>query len=436
MTAGPGETESDLTDIPAWVNAAPGPDDGAGGAYALGDGWAHEERGATRAGHDAGHPEVLLDDEPLPLPVRRRRRHVHAASLEEWDRDQEWGHRRRRSGHWGPRLLVGLGLLIVAALVIAVGSVVWANGHLSGGGGAEVDVILPDQAGHATLASILTTDGVVSDRWLFRRYLDYRSTPPVTGGKYVFHRHEGYREALHALATPPLVVKQRMTIPEGYDLAKVAAAVGKLPGRSADRFLQLARSGAVRSRYSPPGSADLEGLLFPDTYFFLPTDDEQAILQRMVDRFDEVAAGVGLDNSATTNGLSPYQTIVAASLIEKEAKVDADRAMIARVILNRLGRRMKLQIDATVEYAEGVHKDRLLNRDLKTPSPYNTYLVTGLPPGPIGAPGKASLVGALNPTPGTWLYYVLIDPSGKHGFATTPAQFEQLRAEAKAKGLL
>src|SRR5262249_26830089 len=149
--------------------------------------------------------------------------------------------------------------------------------------------------------------------------------------------------------------------------------------------------------------------------------------------FDQVADAITLATPST--GLTPFQTLVAASLIEKEAKVPQDRAKIARVILNRLNAHMRLQIDATVEYALGVHKAKLLNSDLAVNSPYNTYKIDGLPPGPIASPGKASLIAALNPAPGTWLYYVLISPNGEHGFATTPAEFNKLLAEAQAKGL-
>jgi UPF0755 protein len=276
---------------------------------------------------------------------------------------------------------------------------------------------------------------VVSDGWLFRRYLDYRGYPPVSGGQYTFHRHEGFRAALHDLGTGPKVLQSRLTIPEGYDLTEIAAAVGRLPGLSAARFLQAVRSGAVRSQFEPAGSNNLEGLIFPDTYFVDQGENEQAVLQTMVNRFDQVATAANLANSQATNGLSPYQTVVLASLIEREAKVPQDRAKIARVVLNRLSANMRLQIDATVEYAEGVHKTRLLDSDLQTPSPYNTYLHAGLPPAPIASPGQASLQAALAPAPGTWLYYVLISPDGRHGFATTQAEFNQLLAQAHAQGL-
>jgi UPF0755 protein len=345
--------------------------------------------------------------------------------------------RRHQGAHWGRRALVAAAVLLLVLVAVGVGLFVWVDRHLNGAGGAAVAVSLPGQAGHAQLASTLVHDGVVSDAWLFRHYLDYRNTPPAQAGRYTFHRHEGYRAALHDLEAGPAIVQVRLTIPEGYGLDQIAASVAKLPGLhlSAQRFLSLASTGAVRSRYEPTGSNNLEGLMFPDTYFIDQGEDEQQILQTLVDRFDQVADQLSLASSPTTNGLTPYQTVVLASLVEREAKVEADRGKIARVIVNRLAQHTKLQIDATVEYAEGVHKPKLLDSDLRFPSPYNTYLNYGLPPGPIASPGGASLQAALNPTPGTWLYYVLINPDGEHGFATTQQEFNRLLAESTAKGL-
>jgi UPF0755 protein len=338
-----------------------------------------------------------------------------------------------RSAHWGRRVLAAVGILLLVLIAAAVGTVVWVNRHLTGSGGAAVTVTVPSGAGHATLAKVLTQAGVVEDAWLFRHYLDYRGTDPPAGGQYAFHHHEGYRAALRDLSTGPKVVQLRLTIPEGYDLQQTAAAVGKLQGMSAQRFLAAASSQQIRSRYQPGNVTSLEGFVFPDTYFVDVGETEAQLLQTMVDRFDQVADAITLATPST--GLTPFQTVVAASLIEKEAKVPQDRAKIARVILNRLNAHMRLQIDATVEYALGVHKAKLLDSDLAVNSPYNTYKIDGLPPGPIASPGKASLLAALNPAPGTWLYYVLISPDGEHGFATTPAEFNKLLAEAQAKGL-
>jgi UPF0755 protein len=200
--------------------------------------------------------------------------------------------------------------------------------------------------------------------------------------------------------------------------------------------MAVAQSGTVHSQFQPPGSTSLEGLLFPDTYFVNPGDDEAKLLARMVDAFDRMASAAGAQDAQVKAGVTPYQAIVVASLVEEEAKVDEDRGMIARTIYNRLGRNMKLGIDATVEYAIGAHKPRLTNADLDIDSPYNTRKFAGLPPTPIAAAGQKSLEAALNPTPGPWLYYVLADANGRHAFATTDAEFEQLVRQARAKGLV
>src|SRR5205085_4860894 len=118
----------------------------------------------------------------------------------------------------------------------------------------------------------------------------------------------------------------------------------------------------------------------------------------------------------------------------KEAKVDQDRPMIARVIDNRIIKNMKLGVDATVDYALGEHKAQLTNTDLAVDSPYNTRKFPGLPPTPIAAAGRKSLDAALNPSPGPWLYYVLADAGGRHAFDTTGAVFEQLRRPARQEG--
>jgi UPF0755 protein len=134
-------------------------------------------------------------------------------------------------------------------------------------------------------------------------------------------------------------------------------------------------------------------------------------------------------------GLSPYEVIIAASLVETEAKVAEDRPLIASVIHNRLQRKMLLGIDATVLYALGAHKTRVLFRDLEVDSPYNTYKHAGLPPTPIGASGVRSIEAVLSAPRTDYLYYVLIDSNGKHAFATTAAEFERLKAESRRKGV-
>ena len=154
----------------------------------------------------------------------------------------------------------------------------------------------------------------------------------------------------------------------------------------------------------------------------------------MVSAFDQTADSLGLTAAAARLGVTPYQVITVASIVEREAKLDEDRGPIASVIYNRLAKGDALQIDSTVMYGQHITDPHQINT--KTVSPYNTYLNKGLPPTPIASPGTPSLQAAANPPKTTYLYYVLIDPSGKQGFATTDKEFAALKAEAKAKGLL
>jgi UPF0755 protein len=228
----------------------------------------------------------------------------------------------------------------------------------------------------------------------------------------------------------PSLKFSRLTIPEGFTLKEIADKVGQLPGHSSAAFLQLAQSGAVHSSVQPVGSTNLEGLLFPDTYFIDPRDDDTAILKRMVGQFDKKAAAAGV---------ATYQQVIVASLVESEGKVAADRPKIAQVIYNRLAQGIKLQIDATVIYARGgVHREngQVLFSDLEVNSPYNTYKVSGLPPTPIAAAGSAALRAAVAPAPGPWLYYVKFQTDGTHAFATTLAEQNRNVADARRRGVI
>jgi UPF0755 protein len=334
--------------------------------------------------------------------------------------------------------LEGLALLVVLLVTTGVIGAFWVDGHLGGTPGAEADITIPAATTTSSLASLLASKNVVSDGWLFHWYLRYKGVGQFGAGEYVFHLHEGYAAAVRDLHQGPKITLTKITIPEGFTLGQIAERVGRVKGLSAQLFLDAATTGAVRSRFEPDGSNNLEGLVFPDTYLLSPGEGEVTLLQQMVDEFDQLGSRLGLDAVVGTlpNGLTAYQTIIAASIIEREAKVPQDRGMIARVIVNRLQIKMKLQIDATVLYALGVQKTGLTTKDLRVDSPYNTYRVAGLPPAPISNPGRDSLLAALSPVAGPWLYYVLADASGRHAFATTAQQFDVLVAQARAKGLL
>ncbi|HZQ83750.1 MAG TPA: endolytic transglycosylase MltG, partial [Acidimicrobiales bacterium] len=305
-----------------------------------------------------------------------------------------------------PRSHRRLGIVLLAllgAFVIVVGvAFFWysSKANPSGGPHTPVTLVIPPGSSTASIAVLLERKHVITDARLFRYYLKFRGSGSFQAGEYTFHERSSFGSTAAVLSKGPTITVQRLTIPEGYTLKQIAAKVGQLPNRSADRFMAVATSGEVRSNYEPAGSNNLEGLVFPDTYFVRPNDDEKAILQRMVTEFDTQAAAAGIDDAAAKVGISPYQAVILASMIEREAKIDVDRGKVAQVIYNRLHKNMLLQIDATVVYALGGDKTRVLYSDLKVESPYNTYLHKGLPPGPISSPGGAALRAAMNPTPG------------------------------------
>ncbi len=343
--------------------------------------------------------------------------------------------RRRRLTRHGRRVVLGALAILV---VVGLGGGLWLYRQVDPGGGPGAKVVVDVEPGTSVVgvAAQLAAKGVVSSARIFRIYLKLEGAGTIQAGEYELRKNLSMGEARAALRRGPSIKFQKLTIPEGLTLDQIGDRVGALPGRNKQTFLAAARSGTVRSKWQPPGNSSLEGLLFPDTYLITDKEDDTAVLRRLVARFDQVADEVGLGAAAPPTHLGPYQLIVGASLVESEAKVPEDRPLIASVISNRLQKGMKLQIDATVLYALGGHKDRVLNKDLEVDSPYNTYKVDGLPPTPISAPGRASLEAMLHPADTTFLYYVLTDKSGKHAFATTPSEFEALKAEAHRKGLL
>lgn len=330
--------------------------------------------------------------------------------------------------------------VLVMLLLVAAGGVLWYQRQVDppGSGRRQVAVHLPEGSSTQRIAAILDDEGVVSSARLFRVYVQAKGAGPFQAGSYVLPRKGSFDEVIAALEKGPEVTSERLTIPEGLTVGQVAERVGQVPGRSAQRFLEVAGSGEVRSRYQPAGSTNLEGMLLPETYTVDERDDERAILERMVAAFDDAAAEAGLDEVAQGGVVTPYQAVIVASLVEEEARVPEDRGMIARVIYNRLRRRMPLQVDATVIYALGRTGEkglRVLNTDLQVDSPYNTYRVAGLPPTPIAAPGRAALDAAIDPPDGPWLYYVVVEPNGKHAFATSLAEHNQNIALAASRGL-
>src|SRR2546430_13203224 len=237
---------------------------------------------------------------------------------------------------------------------------------------------------------------------------------------------------------PSSRVQTRVVIPEGWRLSQIIAALGRDTG-NLKGYQQAIRNTAALSLPSF-AHGHPEGSLFPATYDVQPNPRPLKVLQAMVTRFGQEAADIGLPTAAAHAELTQSDVITVASLIQAEGKRQSDFPKIARVIYNRLNSnpQIKLQLDSTVLYALNTHGVRATDQQItvqqiKVKSPYNTFLHTGLPPGPIDSPGDAAIKAALHPAHGTWMYFVTVDPkSGLTKFTSSFTQFEQFRAELES----
>lgn len=296
----------------------------------------------------------------------------------------------------------------------------------------------------------LEEEGIISSAGVFRWYVNRNGGVELEPGFYSLRARSHMGDIMAILNTPPSITYAKVTFPEGFTIAQIARRLEDKTKRITEGdVLAAVADPSIVSAFRPDGIGSLEGLLFPDTYLISGDETATQVLQRMVSLMEEVAREEGLSDAQAKVGFSPYKVLIVASMIEREAKVDDDRAKIARVIYNRLVLGMPLQIDATLYYGapEGASF-----ADLKaTEGPYNTYLKKGLPPTPIASPGRASIRAALNPAnnpaasdplcaqapkPCRLLYYVLADAQGRHAFAATLQQHQANVDAARAAGLL
>jgi UPF0755 protein len=225
------------------------------------------------------------------------------------------------------------------------------------------------------------------------------------------------------------VKKIKVTIPEGFNIRQIGERLEQAGIISAKEFVHLATNAPLTLRMivgAPSGN--LEGFLFPDTYFFSKGESADDVVKVMLLNFRKKV----LEEMKGEGKLSFYETLKLASLVEWEAKHNEERRLIAGILINRLKKGMKLECDATVQYILPQHKGKITYKDLEIDSPYNTYKVKGLPPTPICNPGLPSIEAALNPEDTPFLFYVA-RPDGYHIFSLTAE--EHLKAVERARKL-
>ncbi len=240
----------------------------------------------------------------------------------------------------------------------------------------------------------------------------------IIPGEYEFQGGMTPADILHKI-TSGAVIQYAVTIPEGYSIEQIAGLLEEKGLADRETFVQLTRDPRFLAQFDPQ-LRDLEGYLFPDTYHFTRHMRPDTIIQSMVSRFKQ-AWTPQLQARAEELGMSIHQIVTLASVIEKETGLSQERGLISGVFHNRLRKKIPLQSDPTVIYALNHFDGNLRKKDLAVESPYNTYRVRGLPPGPIANPGEASIRAALYPIPTNYLYFVSRN-DGSHQFSATLAE--------------
>lgn len=354
---------------------------------------------------------------------------------------------------WARALKVGaIGVGIVLAGVIVVGGASYlgravgdALGPPEAGDapvnvepGVEVTIEIPPGSTGQDIGAILAAQGVVRSALEFEvavRNVD--AAARLQAGTYELTTLMDPADVVAELVSGPSASVYRVTIIEGLRITEILTALNERTPHDYEAFETALLDGSVstslREMPAEPTLTDWEGLLFPDTYEFASESTPEAILQRMASTMEQRVNSI--DWTAWESlGYTIYQGMVLASLIETEVLLDEERPVVSSVIHNRLAEGMALDIDATVLYALGTRDIAEFDREVD--SPYNTYLVPGLPPTPIAAPGRASLEGAAAPASTPFFFYVLSDSEGHHAFAETLEEHNANVEQARADGVL
>jgi len=316
--------------------------------------------------------------------------------------------------------------LIVIVVVVGVAGALAANElrrriqePYKGYEAAEVFVEIPQGAGSAEIRRRLLESGVVSDDFILRAALWWSGrSRALQAGEYRFDQPLSPLAVVDKIANGD-VYTQRLTFPEGLTIAEMAKVFESRGFGPASAFVKAAGDGGLIKDLDPR-ARDLEGYLFPETYSLPRRADAARVVAMMVDRFRE-SYDETLRAKAESQQLTTRQVVTLASLIEKETARAEERPLVAAVYRNRMKQGMGMQADPTVVYAlmkAGKYDGNIRRDDLSFDSPYNTYRYPGLPPGPIAAPGRASLEAAVSPADVPYIYFVSRN-DGSHVFATT-----------------
>lgn len=319
---------------------------------------------------------------------------------------------------------------LIAFVVVAGLFALWFLNSLyqpgKGQGSGRVAVVIPKGGSLAGIADRLGGAGVITKPFFFKlRARMTGHTSDLKPGAYVMKKDMAYDDVLDKLAAGPPRNVINVTIPEGRARAEVAPLVRQAGVKGSYTRATVRSSHLSPRRFGAPRNATLEGFLFPATYELKKGATVRALVAKQLAAFAANFDKVGMSYARKKN-LTPYDVLTIAAMIEREASLAKERPLVAAVIYNRLKQGIPLGIDATIRYAVNNWTRPLRVSELKVNSPYNTRTRQGLPPGPIGSPGLASLKAAARPARVPYLYYV-VKPcgNGAHAFSSTDAQFQK-----------
>ena len=274
---------------------------------------------------------------------------------------------------------------------------------------------------------------------VWKWYLRINGGGPFEAGSYELRDNSAISDVIDTLSAGPAPITERsFTLPEGLTVPEALARLADPElglGLDLATMQALLDGGQVRWSGQPVDQTSNEGILFPETYRVSAKADEAAILQTLVDQLDQTMTELEVASAQERFNLTPYEVLIAASLIEEETKVDEERPMVARVIYNRLKQGIPLGVDATSRYEAVLAGRSRDDIDFESDSPYNTRRNAGLPPTPIASPGRASIDAAIHPADGPWIYYVLENADGHHFFTDSDAEFIAAKRRCHDAGL-
>lgn len=315
-------------------------------------------------------------------------------------------------------------ILIILILLVAGAGFYAFGGTRSTNLDGEVSITIPEGSSAKAITSVLMENDLIMNEISFELYIRMsNAAADLKPGDYTFGPGKvTYSDILEELIKGDMMANTVVvTIPEGYTVVQIGELLEKEGIVTKDDFLSTAASMQMPYDYIPAGTdyTQVEGFLYPETYYFDNNSTSEMLITTMLAEFDKIWTD---DRQARADelGMTVKEIVTLASLVEREARVDSERPVIADVIYNRLEAGMLLQIDATVQYALGEQKDRLLFSDLEIDSPYNTYKYSGLPVGPIASPGVSCIDAALYPADTAYFYYqTSIAGDGSHYFCET-----------------